>query len=76
MTLINSENMHREVHLAYGKKGYKISVPANFDVIEPKFINEVSNAKDEINKALISPINSKPLRSLLEGKKRYCNFCL
>ena len=69
MVLINSENKYNEVLLAYGKKGYKLRVPTNFDVIEPKFIEEVENAKDEINNALLHPINSKPLRSLLEGKK-------
>lgn len=68
MILINSENKYNEVQLAYGKKGYKLKVPANFDVIEPKFIKEVGSAKEEISKALLSPINSKPLRSLLEGK--------
>ena len=68
MILINSENKYNEVQLAYGKKGYKLKVPANFDVIEPKFIKEVGSAKEEINKALLSPTNSKPLRSLLEGK--------
>ena len=68
MILINSENKYNEVQLAYGKKGYKLNVPANFDVIEPKFIKEVGSAKEEINKALLSPTNSKPLRSLLEGK--------
>ena len=68
MILINSENKYNEVQLAYGKKGYKLKVPANFDVIEPKFIKEVGSAKEEINKALLFPINSKPLRSLLEGK--------
>ena len=68
MILINSENKYNEVQLAYGKKGYKLKVPANFDVIEPKFIKEVESAKEEISKALLSPINSKPLRSLLEGK--------
>ena len=69
MVLINSENKYNEVHLAYGKKGYKLRVPTNFDIIEPKYIEEVDNAKDEINNALLHPINSKPLRSLLEGKK-------
>ena len=68
MILINSENKYNEVQLAYGKKGYKLKVPANFDVIEPKFIKEVGSAKEEISKALLSPTNSKPLRSLLEGK--------
>ena len=68
MILINSENKYNEVQLAYGKKGYNLKVPANFDVIEPKFIKEVGSAKEEINKALLYPINSKPLRSLLEGK--------
>ena len=68
MVLINSENKYNEVRLAYGKKGYKLKVPTNFDVIEPKFIEEMENAKDEINKALLFPTNSKPLRSLLEGK--------
>ena len=59
MILINSENKYNEVQLAYGKKGYKLKVPANFDVIEPKFIKEVGSAKEEINKALLSPTNSK-----------------
>lgn len=68
MILINSENKYNEVQLAYGKKGYKLKVPENFDVIEPKFIKEVGSAKEEIDKALLSPTNSKPLRSLLEGK--------
>ena len=67
--LINSENKYNEVLLAYGKKRYKLRVPTNFDVIEPKFIEEVENAKDEINNALLHPINSKSLRSLLEEKK-------
>ena len=42
MVLINSENKYNEVLLAYGKKGYKLRVPTNFDVIEPKFIEAVS----------------------------------
>ena len=69
MKLINSENKYNEVQLAYGKKGYRIKVPPNFDVIEPKFIKEVGSVKEEINKALLSPTNSKPLRSLLKDKK-------
>ena len=62
MILINSENKYNEVQLAYGKKGYKLKVPTNFDVIEPKFIKEVGSAKEEINKALLSPTNSKAIK--------------
>ena len=69
MALINSEYKYNNVHLAYGKTGYNIDVPKSFDVIEPKFVEEVSDPSGSINEALINPINSKPLRQLLEGKK-------
>ena len=69
MTLISSENKYNKVHLAYGKSGFDLRVPENFDVIEPKFIEEIGNAKKAINDALVTPINSKPLRKLLENKK-------
>ena len=45
MILINSENKYNEVQLAYGKNGYKLKVPTNFDVIEPKFIKLFFGAK-------------------------------
>ena len=64
-----TENNYNKVHLAYGRNGFDLSIPENFDVIEPKFIEEIGNAKKAINDALIKPINSKPLRKLLENKK-------
>ena len=69
MTLKSTENKYNKVHLAYGRNGFDLSIPENFDVIEPKFIEEIGNAKKAINDALISPINSEPLRKLLENKK-------
>ena len=69
MTLISSENKYNKVHLAYGRDGFDLNIPENFDVIEPKFIKEIGNTKKAINEALISPVNSKPLRSLLQNKK-------
>ena len=69
MTLKSKENKFNKVHLAYGRNGFDLSIPENFDVIEPKFIEEIGNAKKAINDALISPINSEPLRKLLENKK-------
>jgi len=38
MTLKGTENKYNKVHLAYGKSGFDLRVPENFDVIEPKFI--------------------------------------
>ena len=69
MTLKSTENNYNKVHLAYGRNGFDLSIPENFDVIEPKFIEEIGNAKKVINDALVTPINSKPLRKLLENKK-------
>ena len=65
MILINSENKYNEVQLAYGKKGYKLKVPANFDVIEPKFIKEVGSAEEEINKAFDLMHEGKSIRSVI-----------
>ena len=62
MTLKSTENNYNKVHLAYGRNGFDLSIPENFDVIEPKFIQEIGNAKKAINDALVTPINSKPLR--------------
>ena len=64
------ENKFNKVHLAYGRNGFDLSIPENFDVIEPKFIEEIGNAKKAINDALISPINSEPLRKLLENNRQ------
>tara|TARA_B100001109_G_scaffold254655_1_gene255007 strand:- start:428 stop:1723 length:1296 start_codon:yes stop_codon:yes gene_type:complete len=69
MTIINTEYKYNRVHLAYGKTGYDLDVPKKFDVIEPEFMEEISDPTNSINEALINPINSQPLRQLLEGKK-------
>lgn len=69
MTIINTEYKYNSVHLAYGKTGYDLNVPKEFDVIEPEFMEEISDPTNSINEALINPINSQPLRQLLEGKK-------
>ena len=68
MAPIRSENKYSKVHLAYGRDGFDLNIPENFDVIEPKFVKEISNTKKAINEALISPINSKPLREMLFNK--------
>ena len=69
MTIINTEYKYNSAHLAYGKTGYDLDIPKKFDVIEPEFMEEISDPTNSINEALINPINSQPLRQLLEGKK-------
>jgi len=55
------------INLAYGKKGYSIEVSDNYniDIIEPKWIESVSDQSLSITAALRMPYNSKPLKELV-----------
>jgi len=49
------------VHLAYGKDGLDIEVPADAVVIEPKYVPALPDERAKIIEALRQPIDSPPL---------------
>lgn len=56
----------KTVRLAYGKKGLDVTVPADAVVIEPKFVPGLPDEAAAIVEAIRSPVESRPLASLVE----------
>jgi len=67
MTTNFQKNDNKIVEIAYGKSRLKLNVPSDFDVIEPKFLEEVEDPKLAIESGLKNPINSKPLRDMINS---------
>ncbi len=60
----------KKVHLAYGKKGLDIEVPASAVVIEPRYVPGLADEQAALVRALRDPIASPPLRDLVRpGQK-------
>jgi nickel-dependent lactate racemase len=57
----------KTVHLAYGKKGLDVTVPADATVIEPKYVEGAADERAAIVEALRKPIGTKPLRELVQA---------
>jgi lactate racemase len=65
-----SHNESKIVHLAYGKTGLSVEVPADAVVIEPKYVEGLPDERAALIDAMRKPINSKPLRNLVKpGQK-------
>lgn len=60
----------RRVHLAYGRNGLDVEVPANAAVIEPKYVAGLPDERSALVEALRSPIGSRPLRELVKPGDR------
>lgn len=60
------------VDFLYGKKGLKITIPESVDatVMEPVEEPSISNPVEQIYSSFFNPMNSKPLKSLLESCKK------
>jgi lactate racemase len=57
-----------KVHLAYGKTGMEIDVPDDrTDVVEPRYVSALPDAKAALRQALSQPIGSPPLRDLVSA---------
>lgn len=54
-----------EVHLAYGREGYTISVPDTTDIYEPHYVPGLPDEHGAILNALQAPISSPPLCDLV-----------
>lgn len=59
-------------NLAYGKTGYSIELPDNYnvDLIEPRWIDSVYDQDLAIAEALINPYNSKPLKEIVNNNDK------
>jgi lactate racemase len=57
------------VSLPFGKRSYRLKINKNYDILRRKKTKELVDPKEELMKQFISPINSKPLKDLLKGKK-------
>ena len=64
------KNDNKIVEIAYGKSRLNLNVPLDFDVIEPKFLEEVDDPKLAIENGLKDPINSKPLRDIINSDSK------
>jgi nickel-dependent lactate racemase len=53
------------VKLAYGRAGLEVNMPDTADVIEPQFVQGLTNEAEAILDALRSPIASPPLNALV-----------
>ncbi|MHC4214368.1 MAG: nickel-dependent lactate racemase [Planctomycetota bacterium] len=60
------------VKLAYGKTGLELSLPDNvdIDVIEPKYVEGITNPAQTIRNSLRNPEASKPLKELVNPTDR------
>ena len=56
-----NSNRAKTVHLAYGKEGLDVEVPADAVVIEPKYVPGLPDERSALVDALRRPINSRPL---------------
>lgn len=54
----------QQVHLAYGRTGLDITIPADATVIESSYVAGLANEQAAIVNALRKPINSSPLAEL------------
>lgn len=57
----------RIVHLAYGKTGLDVEVPAHARVIEPKYVPGLPDERAGLVEAMRKPINSLPLREMVKS---------
>ncbi len=57
-----------KIQLAYGQTGLEIDLPdeANITIIEPKYVDGLSNPAEAIRSALRRPIDSPPLKELVK----------
>ena len=57
-----------KIRLAYGEEGLEINLPdyLNFDVLEPRYTEGLPDQAAAIEDALLSPIDSKPLREMVK----------
>lgn len=58
---MNNNDNTQTVHLAYGKDGLDIAVPADAVVIEPKYVPALPDERAAIIESLRQPIDSPPL---------------
>ena len=58
------------IHLAYGKQGLNVTVPADATVIEPKYVAGASDERAAVLAAIRDPIGSPPLRDLVRPGQR------
>lgn len=63
-------DMTKTVHLAYGKDGLKVEVPADAVVIEPKYVPGLPDEQAALRDAFRKPINSPPLRQIAKSGDR------
>ena len=57
-----------KIRLAYGEEGLDINLPdyLNIDVMEPRHTEGLPDQAAAIKDALLSPIDSRPLRDLIK----------
>ncbi|MHC4665906.1 MAG: nickel-dependent lactate racemase [Planctomycetota bacterium] len=58
-----------KVKLAYGKTHLDLSLPddVRVDIVEPKYVEGLANAREVLRSSLREPIGSKPLRELVRA---------
>lgn len=64
------QHQTKTVHLAYGKTGLDVQVPAEAVIIEPSYVPGLLDEPSAITKALRDPISSLPLRDLIKPGQR------
>jgi len=69
MQVMNESNV-KVVHLAYGKKGLDVRVPADAVVIEPKYVPGLADERAALVEALREPIAGPPLGEIAKGGDR------
>lgn len=65
-----SDGSTRRVHLAYGRDGLDVDVPAEAVVLEPRYVQGIPDEPAALRAALRQPIGCAPLRSLVKPGQR------
>lgn len=64
-------NKTEKIELAYGKSGLTVELPtANLTVIEPTFVDGLTNEVTALQQAMRNPINSRPLAELVRPDQK------
>jgi len=64
--------VEKTVQLAYGRGRLEVNFPSNAKVIEPRFIQGLSDERNAVADALRHPIQSRPLAEWIKPDSKIC----
>ena len=70
LTLAHYRRKRMQVHLAYGRNGLDVELPADTTVVEPRYAPGLPDERAAIREALYDPIGTPALRTLVKRGDR------